>query len=122
MLASIWILPSVIGIYALLVGFSFVYVITTVLNLLLLRKKCPEKPKIVRYLFSSAAITLPTVLLGVMAERLLTNFLGIFFTFLACTLITCVFYGLMAFGFNLISFEIVKGKAKKFIFKKPQKA
>ncbi|MBR0190330.1 MAG: oligosaccharide flippase family protein [Clostridia bacterium] len=122
MLASIWILPSVIGIYALLIGFSFVYVITTVLNLLLLRKKCPEKPKVVRYLLSSAAITLPTVLLGVMAERLLTDFLGIFFTFIACTLITCVFYGLLAFGFNLISFEIVKGKAKKFIFKKPQKA
>ena len=122
MLLSIWILPSVIGIYALLVGFSFVYVITTVLNLLLLRKKCPEKPKVVRYLLFSAAITLPTVLLGVMTERLLTNFLGIFFTFLACTLITCVFYGLLAFGFNLISFEIVKSKTKRFLFKKPQKA
>lgn len=122
MFASIWFLPSAIGIYALLVGFSFVYVITTVLNLMLLRKKCPEKPKTVKYLASTAAITLPTVLVGIVAETLLTDFLGIFFTFIVCSVITCVFYGLLAFGFSLISFEIVKEKTKKFFFKKPQKA
>lgn len=122
MLLSIWFLPAYIGIYALLVGFSFVYVITTVLNLLLLRKKCAEKPRVVKYLFSSAAVTLPTVILGVMTEKLLTDFLGVFFTFFACAAVTCVFYGLLAFGFNLISFEIVKGKTKKFFVKKPQRA
>ena len=122
MFASIWFLPEFIGIYALLVGFSFVYVITTALNLILLRLKCPEKPKTIKYLVSTAAITLPTVLLGAMAETLLTNVLGIFFTFIVCTVITCVFYGMLAFGFNLISFEMVKGKAKNFILKKPRKA
>ena len=121
MLASIWFLPAFIGIYALLVGFSCVYIITTVLNLMLLSKKCPEKPKVIKYLFSSAAITLPTVILGLMLESLLTNFLGIFFTFFVCSSLMCVFYGLLAFGFNLISFEIVKGKTKKYMFKK-QKA
>ena len=122
MFACIWFLPTVIGIYALLIGFSFVYVITTALNLMLLRKKCPEKPRTLKYLASTAAITLPTVFIGIVAEVLLTDLLGIFFTFIACTLITCAFYGLLAFGFNLISFEIIKGKAKKFIFRKAQKA
>ncbi len=121
MLASIWFLPAYVGIYALLIGFSFVYVITTVLNLFLLRKKCPVKPKVVKYLLSAAAITLPTVLLGAMAEKLLTDYLGIFFTFFVCSCIMCTFYGMLAFGFNLIGFEIVKGKAKNFLFKKPQK-
>ena len=118
MLLSIWFLPAYIGIYSLLIGFSFVYVITTVLNIILLRKKCPEKPRIVKYLLASAAITLPTVLIGVMLERLLTDYLGIVFTFLSCSLITCAFYGMLAFGFNLISFEIVKSKTKKILKKK----
>ena len=118
MLVSIWVLPSFIGIYALLVGFSFVYVITTFLNIFLLKKKCPDKPEIYRYLLSATAITLPALFLGVMAERLLINFLGLFFTFLICSAIMCVFYGLLACGFNLISFEIIKGKAKRLFFKK----
>ncbi|MBO4251346.1 MAG: oligosaccharide flippase family protein [Clostridia bacterium] len=117
MLASIWFLPAFIGIYALLVGFSCVYILSTILNLILLGKKCPEKPKVVKYLLSSAAITLPTVILGVMLESLLTNFLGLFFTFFVCSAFMCAFYGLLAFGFNLISFEIVKGKTKKILFK-----
>lgn len=122
MLASIWFLPAYVGIYALLIGFSFVYVITTVLNIILLGKKCPEKPRTLKYLLSSAAITLPTVILGLMLERLFTNFLGIFFTFFVCSSVMCFFYGLLAFGFNLISFEIVKGKTKSFFRRKPQSA
>lgn len=122
MLLSIWFLPTFIGIYALLIGFSFVYIITTVLNLILICKKCPEKPQVLKYLLSSAAITLPTLFLGLMVESLLINFLGIFFTFFVCSSIMCTFYGMLAFGFNLISFEIVKGKAKRFFKKKPQTA
>ena len=121
MLASIWFLPAYIGIYALLIGFSCVYVISTVLNLILLGKKCPEKPKVIKYLLSSAAITLPTVILGAMLESLLIDFLGLFFTFFICSIIMCVFYGLLAFGFNLISFEMVKGKTRGFFRKKPQR-
>ena len=121
MLASIWFLPAYVGIYALLIGFSFVYVITTILNLVLLKKKCPVKPRLIKYLISSAAITLPTLILGEMIESLLTNILGIFFTFFVCSFITCTFYGLLAFGFNLLSFEIVKGKTKKFFNKKTQR-
>ena len=118
MLVSIWVLPAYIGIYALLVGFSFVYVITTLLNIYLLKKKCPEKPEIYKYLGSSLAITFPALILGAMAERLLINVFGLFFTFLICSTIMCVFYGLLAFGFNLISFEIIKGKTKRFLFRK----
>ena len=118
MLVSIWVLPAYIGIYALLVGFSFVYVITTVLNIFLLKKKCPEKPEIFKYLFSATMITFPALVLGVMAERLLINVFGLFFTFLICSFVMCAFYGLLAFGFSLISFETVKYKAKRFFLKK----
>lgn len=122
MLLSIWFLPAYVGIYALLIGFSFVYVITTVLNLILLRKKCPEKPKLVKYLFASATITAPTVMLGLMLEKLLTDFLGIVFTFLTCSVVLCCFYGMLAVGFNLISFEVIKSKTRKFRCKKSVKA
>lgn len=122
MLASIWVLPAYIGIYALLVGFSFVYVITTVLNIILLKKKCSEKPAVSKYLILSAATTLPALILGAMTESLLKDILGLFFTFLVCSVVMCVFYGLLAFAFDLISFDIVKGKAKKFFRKKPVRA
>ena len=122
MLASVWFLPAFTGIYALLIGFSFVYVITTVLNVMLLKKKCPEKPRVVKYVLSSVAITLPAVLLGKMLEIMVSDALGIFATFAVCSAITCTFYGLSAFGFNLISVETVKGRTKKFFRKNPQKA
>ena len=118
MLLSIWFLPAYIGIYALLIGFSFVYIITTVLNLTLLYKKCPNKPKVIKYVLFAAAITLPTVILGLMLEKLVTNFLGIFFTFFICSAVMCVFYGMLAFGFNLMSFEIVKSKTTRFLLRK----
>lgn len=122
MLLSIWFLPAYIGIYALLVGFSFVYVITTVLNLMLLYKKCPVKPRIIKYVTVSALITLPAALLGYMTEKMLSGVLGIFWTFSVSAALMCAFYGLLAFGFNLISFEIIKGKVRKIFFKKPRKA
>ncbi|MBQ9486162.1 MAG: oligosaccharide flippase family protein [Clostridia bacterium] len=115
MLTSIWFLPAYTGIYALLIGFSFVYVITTILNIVLLRKKCPEKPKTVKYIFCSALITLPTILLGEMLKKLLLKVLGVFFTFAVCSAAVCVFYCLLAVGFNLVNFDVIKAKTKTFL-------
>ena len=112
MLLSIWFLPSVVGIYALLIGFTFVYGLTTVLNLVLLHKNCPEKPKYIKFLFTSVAFLLPSILFGFMLEKLLLPILGTFLTFLTCSVITVIFNAFLYVGFGLVSAEFIKGKVK----------
>ncbi len=116
MLISIWFLPSVIGVYALLVGFTCVYGITTLLNFILLAKNCVQKPRYVKFCLQATALIIPTVIFGLILETLLLKLLGTFFTFVVCALACVAFYGLICFGFNLINFEIIKNKLGNFSF------
>ena len=115
MLLCIWFLPSVFGVYSLLIGFTFVYGLTTVLNLVLLNKNCPQKPKYLRFTFWSVGFLPPTVLLGLMLEKMLLPILGIFTCFIVCTIAMVVFNMLLYVGFNLVSFDLVKTKLSGFI-------
>ena len=112
MLACVIILPKFLGIYALLAGFSFVYVLTTILNFLLLKKHCPLKLKYKRFIAYSAAFTLPTVLLGLMLDKLLLPVLGTFTTFLLCAAVQTAFISALFFGFGLVDVTFVKEKFK----------
>ena len=112
MLLSIWFLPSVIGIYSLLVGFSFIYGLTTLLNLILLHKNCDKKPKYLKFLIFSALLVIPTVLFGLMIEKLLLPVLGTFLTFTICSVAMMIFNAFLFVGFNLISIDFIKSKLK----------
>ena len=120
MLLSIWFLPSVIGIYALLVGFAFVYGLSTILNLKLLNKHCPIKPRYKKYTFFATLLTIPTIIFGVMLENLLLPILGIVWTFLIVSALLVVFQGLLYLSFGIFSFDLIKGKwnSKIRFFKK----
>jgi stage V sporulation protein B len=118
MLLSIWFLPSVIGIYSLLIGFTFVFGLTTVLNLWLLNKHCPEKPKYVKFLITAFLTTLPSILFGALLERLLLSVLGTFFTLFTCAIFTALFNILMYFGFGLVTFNKTKTMLTKIFAKK----
>jgi hypothetical protein len=108
MILSIWFLPSVMGIYALLVGFTFVSGLTTVLNFILLFKKMPQKPKIFKFCLCSFLILLPTILLGEMLKKLLLNALGTFLTFLIVSTVLILFIGAMYFVFYLIEISMIR--------------
>ena len=118
MLICIWFLPAYIGIYALLVGFSLIYVLSTVLNLRLMRKQCAIPPRYLKFLFSSIALLFPTVLLGGMLEKLLIGVLGSFLTFLVVSLIMVLFGTLLYVGFNLVSLKSLIAKFKSILKKK----
>jgi hypothetical protein len=118
MLLSIWFLPSVMGIYSLLIGFSFVFGLTTVLNLWLLNKNCKQKPEYIKFLLTAFFTTLPSILFGALLERLLLSVLGTFLTLFACAILTLIFNILMYFGFGLISFERAKIMLNKIFAKK----
>ncbi len=118
MLLSIWFLPSVCGIYSLLIGFTAIYGMTTVLNLLLLNKHCQRKPRYVKFVFYAFLILIPTILFGLMLKRLLISILGTFLTFFICSALMFIFNALLYVGFNLVSTEYIK---KKFPFNKKRK-
>ncbi len=103
MLLSIWFLPSVVGIYSLLVGFTFVYGLSTVLNLILLNKKCPVKPKYFNFLTPSILFVPPLILLGFLLKNLLLTLLGEFFTLIIVASILCILCALLYVVFNLVS-------------------
>ena len=112
MLLSIWFLPSVMGVYSLLVGFTFIYGLTTILNLILLAKNCAEKPNYLKFLICASTIIIPTVFFGLMLERLLLPVLGTFLTFIVCSVLMVIFNALCFVGFNLISVDFIKSKLK----------
>ena len=118
MLLSVWFLPSIMGIYSLLIGFTFIYGLTTVLNLILLHKNCAQKPRYLRFTLYAVAFLLPTAFLGTMLEKMLLPLLGTFFTFIACAGVMVVFNALLYFGFNLISTQFINSKLKENASKK----
>lgn len=118
MLLSIWFLPSVMGIYSLLAGFTFVYGISTVLNLVLLNKNCVKKPSYMKFLLYAVSFLIPTALIGLMLEKLLLPFLGIFFTFVVCAAVMIIFNLLLYVGFGLVGINFIKNKLPPLFTKK----
>ena len=110
MLLSVILLPKYLGIYSLLLGFFWVYLLTSVFNLYLINKTCKEKPKYLKFIICSIIFILPTTFLGIMLEKLLLPLLGSFLTLFTVGVVLVVFMGVLYFGFNLISIEYIKSK------------
>ncbi len=122
MLLCIWFLPSVCGIYSLLIGFFAIYGITTILNLILLNKNCKVKPRYLKFIWLSFLLLLPTTLFGLMLEKIILSFLGEFLSLIICSLLMVVFNGLLFIGFNVVSTDYIRSKIKlNFRLKKVKK-
>lgn len=113
MLFSVWFLPKYLGVDSLLVGFFFIFGLTSLLNLILLNKNCDRKPKYLKFLVYSVLFLLPTSLFGFMLEKLLISSLGIVLTFFVCSILMVIFNALLYLGFGFISVDFVKSKLKK---------
>lgn len=121
MLLCIWFLPKFIGIYSLLIGFTFVYGISAVGNLVLIRKACSDKPRFVKFLTLSAVFCIPSVLLGFMLEKLLISPLGVWFTTIIVGIFLVLFLGGLFVGFNLVDLKQFKNKISRFLPKKRER-
>lgn len=118
MLLSIWFLPKYIGVYSLLIGFCFVYGLTSICNLLLLNKNCKQKPKYFKFIITGVLISVPTILFGLMLEKLLLSVLGTVLTLFACAFFICLFNVALFFAFGLVTFTTAKQNLKKLFAKK----
>ncbi len=114
MLLSIWFLPKILGIYSLLVGFAFIYGLTSILNLILLNKHCKQQPKYRKCLVGSIVFCIPTCILGLMLEKMLLPLFGSLFTLLICMIIMVAFNILLYLGFGFVSVDFIKSKFPKF--------
>lgn len=122
MLLSIWFLPPVCGIYSLLIGFAFVYVVTTLCNLILLNKKCTQKPSYGKFIIKTVNAVIPSVFFGFSLKILVRPILGTFFTFFVESIILVLFTVcayLVVGTVNLHTFAI---EAKNFSANKKRKA
>ena len=120
MLLSIWFLPSVMGIYALIIGFSFVFGLTSILNLRLINKNCVQKPRYLKFMVTAFLTTIPTIVFGFFLERILLGFLGTLLTLFVCCCLVCVFNLMLFFAFGIVSFAKFTAKTKSIL--KPNKA
>ncbi len=117
MLLCIWFLPSFLGIYALLVGFTCVYGLTTILNLILLNKHCPFRKGQLKFLSTTFLIIIPTCLFGFLLKNILISPLGITLTLLICAICMAVAMGLLYLICDLVKLDFFikpKGKLKTF--------
>ncbi|MBQ3116679.1 MAG: oligosaccharide flippase family protein [Clostridia bacterium] len=116
MLASAFFLPAFIGIYALLVGLSFVYGLSTILNLVLIHKHCKKKPQYLKFFFSSALFILPACAIGLVLEKLLLARLGSLLSLAVISIIISAIFCGLCLLFNLSdlkSFRTAKNKNLK---------
>ncbi|MBR5192461.1 MAG: oligosaccharide flippase family protein [Clostridia bacterium] len=105
MLACIWFLPYVCGIYSLLIGFTFVFGLTSLLNLILLSKTCKQSIGYKKFLFCAVGFIIPTCILGFLIKSIFLSLLGSLLTTLLCLILTVVFNCLFYLCFNLISLD-----------------
>lgn len=118
MLLCIWFLPPLCGIYSLIIGFCFIYGLTTILNLILLNKNCKLKPTYKVFLLKACLTIIPSIFFGLMIEKILLSSLGTLLTLITCAITIVAFNLLMFFGFGLITFKEVIEKIKRVFVKK----
>ncbi len=83
MLVSIFALTRFIGVYSYLIGLSLSFVITAVLNLLLLRKKC-EGIKFIKYTMHSLIVIVAACAFGIMLDGIISAYVSPIFQIIIC--------------------------------------
>ena len=113
MLCSVWFLPSLLGVNSLIIGFAFIYGLTTILNLRLLNKTCPIKLNYSKTFLYSILTIIPSIILSSMLNLLLTPVLGAFISFMLTSVISCVFHLALFIGLDLVDVNFIKTKLRK---------
>lgn len=115
LLLCLWFLPQAIGVYALIVGMCANFTLSCALDLILLHKKCVQKPKYLAFLFKACLFSLFMSLSGTLYYDLSLKLFSYPFA-LAATLLSM---GLTALLLSLLLDLIPRSQLKK-LFKKKQ--
>lgn len=118
MMLSIWFLPKVMGINALIWGFGICFIITSLLNIKMIKKIIGSNLGIKKYLVLSIIFILPSASICSMLTNIISNFLPNFFAIAIGCIIAIIFYVLLCMVFNLVEFDFIKSKLKVKLLKK----
>lgn len=120
MFASLWILPSLLGINSIIWAMGINYLITATLNLVLLKKKTKVNFKLFMPLAKTLLIVLPCSALTSFVVSILSYFMPLFFTLVIGAIIACASYLSLASVMGLIDIRafIVKYKDRFSLKKK----
>lgn len=110
MLASVFFMPKYLGIYSLLLGYTLVYALTTILNLILINKHCKLKPQYKKFLCLSFCFNLPAVVMGFMLKKMLLPVVGSVASLLILSVVLTVFITALFIGFNVVDVSLVKNR------------
>lgn len=105
LLICIYFLPKYIGVYSLILGLLLSYIITSIFNLILLKKTCKKPPKILTFLIASLVFILPSTLLCYLLNGLLTLFIPKILSVIICSIVTTIFSYLFYKVFDLINIK-----------------
>ncbi len=115
---SLWFLPAIIGIKALIIGMGSCVTVTTILNLWMIKRKSKVKLGIMKPLILMAIFCLPSAAITFFVTNLLIGIMPLFFNLaISCSLGGGMFVILCGI-FNLINFKAMFVEAKNFKFKK----
>lgn len=115
---SIWFLPSIIGINAFAVGMGLSTIVTSSLNILMLRRKTKVKIKILKPLITLILICIPSTAITSFLASLLGNIMPNFFVIAISCLVGGAFFLLLAIIFKVMDIEYVKALFNRFKFGK----
>lgn len=112
-LLCIWFLPQFVGIYGLLIGMASSSVISMILNLRLIQKKCKEKVRFLKYTLCSAAAILPASVFGILLHNVLSALLPHLPATILCGIILLGAEGLFLLALGLAQPRWVRLLVKK---------
>ena len=116
MLVCIYFLPSVIGIDALTVGMFCNFLITAIINVVLLYKTCPIKIKVLKPIILALLGVMPSALFGIFLKGILKNLLSVWLLAIICSALIFLFALAFLAAFGLLDFVFEK-KSNIKVFK-----
>ena len=114
----IWFLPPLMGINAFAVGMGASTTISSILNILMLKRKMKIKVKILKPLLIFSIITLPVAAVTSFLASILSFVLPDFFVLLISCCVGGIMFVLLAMVFGVIDVDILNIMKNKFGFKK----
>lgn len=122
LLLSIWFLPSIMGINALIWAFGVCFTITSILNLNMIRKILDCSLNIAKHLITEILLVIPSASICSLLCNLLANYIPLFFSLaISCTMgVVC--FVLLCLVFNVVNIEPYASKLKIKILKKSKKS
>lgn len=100
-LLCVWFLPHFVGIYALLIGMAASAVLSMLLNLRLIRKKCKERVRFLKHTLCSTAAIVPAAVFGIMLRNVLGSVLPLLPATILCGAVLLAAEGLLLLALGL---------------------